>query len=318
MAKRILVTGSEGFVGRYLVPFLEAQGHVVIGCDRTLSEAAPNRIVIDMNDEDSIAHTVREAGVIDAVFHLAARTFVPEAMDDPIGVMETNFHGTIRLIEAMREHAPKARLLFVSSSEVYGPPQRLPMTEEHPLAPINPYALSKAAADHYCAYASRAQQLDIVRLRPFNHTGAGQSPVFVLSSFAQQVARMEAGIAEPILRVGNLEAARDFLHVYDVVRAYTAAVERCRPGEAYNICSGESVPLQRAVDTLVSLANIEVRVEVDPRRLRPVDVPEVRGSHKKFTDATGWHPEIPLRRILKDLLEYWRREIQAGKDTVKS
>lgn len=311
MSKRILVTGSEGFVGRYLVPFLEAQGHEVVGCDLVVPDGAVNRAAVDMNDGDSVTRVIREAGDVDAVFHLAARTFVPDAMADPLGVMDTNFQGTIRLIHTLKEHRPAARLLFVSSSEVYGPPQRLPVTEDHPLAPGNPYALSKTAADHYCAYASKALGLDIVRLRPFNHTGAGQSPAFVLSSFAQQVARMERGIDEPVLKVGNLEASRDFLHVNDVVRAYAFALDGCESGEAYNICSGEASPLQRAVDTLVSLAEIDVQVAVDPRRLRPVDVPEVRGSHQKFTDATTWQPEIPLRRMLKDLLEYWREQAAA-------
>ena len=310
MGKRVLVTGSEGFVGGVLCPYLEAQGHEVLGCDLRIPEDTTGRKALDINDPSSIRDALEWANP-DVVYHLAAVTFVPDAMRDPLGVMETNFHGTIRLITEMKARCPDARLLFVSTSEAYGAPQRLPVTEDHPLNPDNPYALSKASADHYCRYVVQSGELDIVRLRPFNHTGPGQSPDFVMPSFARQIAHMEAGKAEPVLRVGNLEAARDFLHVNDVVRAYSMALSGCEAGEAYNICSGEAMPIQRALDALVSLSEVEVQVEIDPLRLRPVDVPEVCSSHQKFTDATGWHPEIPLRRLLKDLLESWRAQVRA-------
>lgn len=306
MSGRVLVTGSCGFVGRQLSAYLEAQGYEVFGCDRIVSNAPGEHHICDITDGASIEETLQWALPLDFVVHLAAITFVPEALQSPTQVVDVNLQGTIRLVEALRTHAPRARLIFVGSSEVYGPPRFTPITEEHPLCPANPYAISKAAADQYCRFRSENDGMNIVRMRPFNHSGPGQSDRFVLSSFARQIAVIERGEGEPVLKVGDLGAARDFMHVGDVVRAYEAAFLRGRAGEAYNICSGASYRIGEALEALVELTKIEIRIEVDPERLRPIDVPELFGSHEKFTADTGWKPTIPFDKLLAELLDYWR------------
>lgn len=309
MSGRALITGAAGFVGRRLATHLRAQGWEVV-C--TGYPAPEEGLSCDFRDRDSVDSMVARAGEVTHVFHLAAITFVPQAEEDPALAMAVNLTGTIHLCEALRRIPNPPRLLFVGSSDAYGPPQSLPVTEEHPLNPGNAYAISKAAADHYCRRIGRPGVLDCIRLRPFNHTGPGQSDVFVLSSFARQIAAVEAGRQEPILRVGNLDAARDFLHVNDVLRAYELSALHAPPREAYNICSGHSVRIQEALDALLAMSGAAIEVQEDPARMRPSDVPEVRGSHDKLTAATGWRPEIPLETTLRDLLHYWRGELGAA------
>ena len=306
MSGRVLVTGSSGFVGLHLCTHLESRGYEVFGCDQVAAEGQPQHRVCDVTDAGSVEKIVRWAAPVDFVVHLAAVTFVPEATRSPAQVVEVNLLGTIRLIDALRTQAPKARLVFIGSSEIYGPPRATPVTEEHIFNPQNPYANSKAAADHYCRFRSQYDGMDIVRMRPFNHSGPGQSERFVLSSFARQIAEIEAGNREPAIKVGNLQASRDFMHVDDVVRAYASALEDGRPGEAYNICSGECHRIGDALESLVAMADVEISIEVDPARLRPIDVPEIRGSHEKFTRDTRWNPAKSFESLLADLLGYWR------------
>jgi GDP-4-dehydro-6-deoxy-D-mannose reductase len=301
MSNRALVTGAAGFVGGYLKAHLEASGWTVV-----TSDYGQGDIPCDFAEADDIVRLVEAAGEVSHVFHLAARTFVPDAMRDPCPTFDVNLEGTIHLEQAIRTHRPEARLIFISSGEVYGPPRQLPVDEDHPLNPGNPYAISKTAADQYCAFAAKAWKSDLIRVRPFNHSGAGQADNFVLSSFARQVAEAEAGKAEPVLKVGNLAAARDFSHVKDVVRAYEAIAREGEGGTAYNVCSGTATVIQEALDFLVDQSAVKVSVETDPDRMRPVDVPEVRGSHQRLTDQTGWQPDLGLEDVLMDLLYYWR------------
>lgn len=232
MSRRVLVTGSSGFVGTRLCTYLASRGDEVLGCDQVASEQDPGRRVCDITSASDVADTLRWASPVECIIHLAAITFVPEAAKNPALVHEVNLNGTIYLIDAMREHAPDARLLFVSTSEIYGPPQNLPIDESHPIAPQNAYAKSKAEADQYCRASFVSEGLDIVRMRPFNHSGPGQSDAFVLSSFARQVARIKSGAQEPVIHVGNIESARDFMHVDDVLRAYELALVKGEAGEA--------------------------------------------------------------------------------------
>lgn len=306
MTRRALITGAAGFVGQRLAAYLQGQGWDVIGSGYP---AAGGMIPCDIRDGASVARMVAEAGAVTHVFHLAAIAFVPEAERNPALAMEVNLNGTIHLCEALGQATNPPRLLFIGSSDAYGPPQSLPVTEVHPLAPANAYAISKAAADHYCAHVVRARGLDCVRLRPFNHTGPGQSEHFVLSSFARQIAAIEAGQHAPFVEVGNLDAARDFLHVDDVIRAYALAATDATAGEAYNICSGRAIRIQEALERLLAMSTVPIAVQQDSARLRPSDVPEVRGSHEKFTAATGWRPEIEFETLLRDLLAYWRGEL---------
>lgn len=312
MTRRVLVTGATGFAGQHLCRHLAKSGYDVFGGINDDQELPFPSRDFDLRDADSVRALVAWAAPIDAVAHLAAMTFVPHAVRGPEAVMDVNLLGTIRLLDAIRECAPETRILFVSSSEVYGRPERLPVDEEHPLRPGNPYAISKAAADAYCGYAAQADAANIVRVRPFNHSGPGQSDQFVLASFARQLAEMEAGARDPVLHVGNLEAARDFTHVADVVRAYEILLEHGESGGVYNVCSGESYRIQDALDALLGMTNLRVDVRVDPERLRPVDVPEIRGSHARLTSATGWAPAVSFERLLADLLDYWRARCQAA------
>ncbi len=260
----------------------------------------------DISDDAQVDALVRWAGPVTHVFHLAAVTFIPSSQAYPARTMDINLNGTIRLAETVRKRTPDARFLYIGSAAVYGIPRAIPIDEGHPLQPNEPYAISKAAADAYCEYLFRNYGMDAIRLRPFNHSGPGQSPQFVLSNFARQFARIEKGLAEPVLRVGNLDVARDFLHVNDVVRAYEAIALHGQAGEAYNVCSGDSWTIGSALESLQKLVKFDVQIEVDPERLRRVDIPEVRGSREKLSTATGWEPKATFETMLKDLLDYWR------------
>jgi GDP-4-dehydro-6-deoxy-D-mannose reductase len=306
MRRRILVTGAAGFVGRKLCAHLAQGGYQVLATDHASSTDFATYRGCDFSRPDDIADMMEWAGDVDGIFHLAAITFVPDAAADPDGVMRVNLEGTQYLVQAMRRSSPASRLIFVSSSEIYGAPQSLPVDETHPLNPNNPYAISKAAADDYCRHACETWGLDIVRMRPFNHSGPGQSDKFVLSSFARQVAEIEAGRGEPIMRVGNLDVARDFSHVDDIVRAYGLALEKGVSGAAYNLCSGQAHSVREALDYLIAQIDVDAAVEPDPARMRTVDIPEVRGSYAAFHADTGWEPEISFAQLLNDLLAYWR------------
>jgi len=237
---------------------------------------------------------------------LAAAASVASGLHAPGRFMRVNVEGTVTLCESLRAAMPDARLIFISSSEVYGIPVYLPVDEKHPVNPANPYAISKLAGEYCCHYMRAAHGLHTVVLRPFNHSGAGQRDEFVLSAFARQIVEIEKGLRAPVLEVGNLSAKRDFTHVQDMVRAYRLATQLDSEEDAFNLCSGASIAIGDALEQLRSLASAAFSVKPDPRRCRSLDVPEICGSAEKFHGLTGWRPEIPFRRILEDLLEYWR------------
>lgn len=307
---RVLITGAEGFVGGYLRARLSKAGMEVLAGTAAPLASHPASRAFDLVDESSVDALVKWAAPIHHVVHLAAITFVPDAARSPAHVMDVNLGGTIRLLDAVTRYSPGARVLFVGSSEAYGRPQSLPITESHPLNPLNPYAISKAAADHYCASLSANHSIAIVRARPFNHSGAGQSDAFALSSFARQIAEIEAGRRPPVLTTGNLDVARDFSHVADVVAAYALLLESGEPGDAYNVCSGQPVSLRVIVDRLLALSSAKIEVETDPERLRKTDVEKVFGSNDKISKTTGWRPQRDLATLLTDLLEYWRARVR--------
>jgi GDP-4-dehydro-6-deoxy-D-mannose reductase len=306
MKQRALVTGAEGFVGDYLSKHLQAESWDVIGSTLAHDEAHPERIVCDIRQADQVNALVQQAGAVTHVFHLAAVTYVPDASRDPSLAIDVNLGGTINVATALRDHAPDAHLIYIASGEVYGIPTTLPLNEDCPLNPANPYAITKTAADHFCAYLSSSNQLQVTRVRPFNHTGPGQPPNFVLPAFARQIARIEQGKQPPIIEVGNLDAKRDFLHVADVVRAYEKIATHGKPGEAYNICSGKSWSIRQALDDLLKLSDATIDIHIDQSRLRPSDIPDLCGSHDKLTQQTQWTPEIPFETLLAELLDYWR------------
>ena len=306
MGARALVTGAGGFVGAHLSRHLESEGWEVIRFIQDGPCDMERTVACDFTYPRMIAAVLHRLPCVTHVFHLAAISWVPGAAAKPTQTVESNLLGTMHLIEHIRRHSPEARFLHVGSGAVYGAPTELPVTEASPLAPATLYGITKAAADQYCACLHEADGFDVLRMRPFNHSGPGQSDAFVLSSFARQVALIEAGKREPVLTVGNLETARDFLHVEDVVRAYRLAAVSGQSGEAYNVCSGEAHQIGKALEALLAHARVDIEIRVDPERVRKVDVPMIYGSHAKFSAATGWAPSLPFDQILRDLLEYWR------------
>lgn len=309
---RVLVTGAAGFVGSWLVPALVAEGHAVFATGHP-GHAAPEDgmgaewVAMDVTSADSVSAAVERAAP-DAVFHLAGQASVGDSFRDPLGTWDVNATGTLRMAHAL----PKgARLLLVSSAEAYGsvPETEQPISEDRPVRPCNPYAASKAAAEMAALQAGESVGIQVVVARSFNHTGPGQDPRFALASFARQLALIRAGGAEPVLHVGNLSARRDLLDVRDVVRAYLTLMRDGKPGSVYNVCSGTARSMREAVDELVDLSGTRARIEVDPDRVRPVDVPLLLGDNARLR-GLGWAPAIPFRQMLAGLLEWQAERLQ--------
>lgn len=307
---RVLVTGAAGFAGTWLVRALLADGHSVVATSTdgvpapALADAGAEWAALDVTSGDSVAAAVDGARP-DQVYHLAGQASVAGSFSDPVGTWDVNATGTLRLASALPEGA---RLLLVSSAEAYGvvPDDEQPIGEDRPLRPCNPYAASKAAAE-FAALQSRA---GVVIARSFTHTGPGQDGRFAVASFARQLAQIRERGGEPVLRVGNLSARRDLLDVRDVVRAYATLMARGEPGQAYNVCSGRAVTMSDAVQELIGISGTDARLEVDPARARPVDIPLLCGDNARLR-ALGWAPEIPFRDTLADLLESHARALHA-------
>ena len=312
---RVLVTGIGGFVGPFLAGALRDAGHEVHGLVRKLP-AGPRLAAVglpvealhpgDLGDRDGVGRLM-DAVVPDAIVHLAGLSFVPAGETDPETTYRINLGGTLAVLAAIRAHAPRARLLAVSSGDVYGAmtEAEVPIDEATPFRPLTVYAASKAAADIAVAQWGRAYGLDVVRARPFNHTGPGQQPSFVCSALARQMAQVEAGRAD-VVRVGNLDPVRDFSDVRDIAAGYVALLERGRTGEAYNLCSGEGTSIADVVAILRTHAHVPIRLRIDPALRRANDLPRVIGTHGHATSDTGWHPTHQLTQSLGELLDYWR------------
>jgi GDP-4-dehydro-6-deoxy-D-mannose reductase len=314
--RRVLVTGVTGFAGSHLVDHLLAQGgYEIWGIQRWRSrteniEHFADRIALlecDLRDATNTFETIAKIKP-DWIFHLAAQSFVPTSWVAPSESLTTNVMAQVNIFEAVRRLGLKTRIQLACSSEEYGMvyPDEVPIKETNPLRPLSPYAVSKVAQDMLGYQYWMSWKVDSVRTRGFNHEGPRRGPVFVASDFAKQIADIEKGRKKPVLHVGNLEAQRDFTDVRDMVRGYVLALEKCEPGEVYNICSGKAWTIQKTLDYLLGLTTAKIEVQQEAARMRPSDVPILLGDNSKFVKATGWQPTIPFEQTLKDMLEYWR------------
>jgi GDP-4-dehydro-6-deoxy-D-mannose reductase len=322
---RIGITGVAGFVGRHLVRALAAEpgGELhggdrldgdAIGRDPGLGPLLASYRPLEVDDAGALAAWAREIRP-DAVVHLAAQASAADSLRDPAATYRVNALGTLHLLEAVRAEAPSAAVLVVGSADVYGsgaPGERL--REEAPLRPQNPYAVSKAAADALAELYARTYGLRVVRTRTFSHTGPGQRPRFALASFADQLARIDAGLLPPEVHVGNLDGVRDYGDVRDVVRAYERLLDRGEPGEVYNVCTGAGHSLNELLRRLVDLSGVRAEVVRDPERVRARDAGHLVGDPGRLTARTGWRPRIPMEQTLQDLYRDARERVRHEMD----
>jgi GDP-4-dehydro-6-deoxy-D-mannose reductase len=319
---RVLITGITGFVGSHVAEYALKAGAEVYGSIRWRSktdniehlQSQIHLIESDLRDLSSVQGLL-EAADPDYLIHLAAQSFVGASWHTPAETLYTNTVSQVNLLEAVRGRGKKPRFLVIGSSEEYGLvyEHELPVKETNPLRPLSPYAVSKVTQDLMGYQYFKSYGLTIVRARAFNHEGTRRGDVFVTSNFAKQIAQIEAGLREPVVSVGNLEARRDYSDVRDIVRGYWLLLERGAPGEVYNLCSGRSWAIREILDFFRHHASVSgITVREDPARLRPSDVPHLLGDASKIRAELGWQPEIPFEQTLLDTLEFWRRRIKAA------
>lgn len=305
----IWVTGGNGFTGRHLRRELRRRGHDVLSIDRATED--PDTVEIDLSDAEAV-RTEIEARRPGAIAHLAAQSSGRVSLDEPVETVRNNVSITQGLLEAIRalDDRARPRLLSIGSCEEYGfvaHPDELPLREDQPLRPSNPYAVSKAAQTLLCQQYRRTWGLPVLAVRAFTHTGPGQSDRFVFSSWARQIAAIEREGGR--LMVGNLAVSRDVSDVRDVARAYADLLDCPWPVDAVNVCSGRETSLEEALEVLRQASGTPIEVEVDPARLRPADVPRFVGDPSRLREMTGWVPSTPLKTTLHDLLEDWRARL---------
>lgn len=313
---RALITGITGFAGGHLAAHLLSRSDVeVYGVAHDLAhgidhlERPVSVLIADLRDPQVVEDLLLDLRP-HHIYHLAAQAYVPTAWRDPWDTFENNIRPELNILQFLVHKRLSARLLVVASNEIYGAPDRLPVNEKATLEPINPYGVSKVVQDLLARQYYLSHGIDVIRARAFNHVGPRQSPLFVAANFACQVAEAEAGLREPVVRVGNLQAERDFTDVVDVVRAYALLMEKGRSGEAYNIGSGRPRSVRSLLDNLLELSSAQVRVEQDPARMRPSDVPIVYSDTTKLRSETGWEQTVPFEESLRRVLTYWRQVVR--------
>ncbi|MBI4436605.1 MAG: GDP-mannose 4,6-dehydratase [Candidatus Omnitrophica bacterium] len=316
---KVLITGITGFVGSHLAEYLLTKKNVeVYGIERWRSKEdnilnIKEKIRLsycDLRDASSVHEIIRKIKP-ERIFHLAAQSFVLSSWMAPAETLTTNIIGELNLFEAVRELGLHPRIHIAGSSEEYGSvlEKELPVKETNPLRPLSPYGVSKVGQDLLAYQYHQSYGLYVVRTRAFNHTGPRRGEVFATSNFAKQIALIEKRRQEPVVKVGNLTSRRDFTDVRDVVKAYWLALEKGEKGEVYNICSGKDYTMRQVLNLLLQMAKVKPKIKQDPRRMRPSDVMRLLGDNTKFRKLTGWKPEIPFRKTLKDLLNYWRERV---------
>lgn len=316
---RALITGASGFAGSWLARACAAAGDDVVALSRrgivpagADGPGSISGVAVDLRDGDAVPSAFAAAEP-EVVYHLAALSSVGRSWEAPGQTLSENIATAVNVLEAVRRHAPDARVIWVSTCEVYGVPDELPLSESAAVHPANPYAVSKAGAEMLSEVYATAYGLDIVRARPFSHSGPGQRPIFLLSSLARQAAEgRRTGVKQLQIVTGNPDTRRDFTDVRDVVGAYRRLAEQA-PGGVYNVCSGHSLSAADQVRMLAEvIAPIEISHEVDPDRVRTHEVMDLRGDHARLTAATGWEPVIPLRQTMADTVAWWERELESG------
>lgn len=309
-----LIIGGAGFVGSYLAAHCMNNWHWKVAITKMDSESLelPGTDVYNLNLLDptqirEILNTVHP----DYIFHLAAQSSVALSWKKPGLTIDVNIKGSVNLLDAIRELDYKPRTLLIGSGEEYGHirPGETPINEDNTPRPGNIYAATKTCQNMIAKIYADAYQMDNIMVRAFNHIGPNQAPMFVVADFCKQAAEIEKGLREPVIRVGNLSAMRDFTDVRDVVRAYALLVQKGQAGETYNIGSGHAIATREILDQICAMTDHDIHVEVDPERLRPVDIPIIEADTRKLHAATGWQPEIPLSQTLKETLDYWRAKL---------
>lgn len=318
--KKILITGVTGFVGKYVAealvdsPDVEVHGTYFSEDGRTRLGDLERKLLlhkVDLTQKKEVESLIADI-LPDQIYNLAAQTSPSESMKDPEKTLSTNILSELYLFEALKEKKlENTRVLAIASAEVYGKvsSEDLPIDERTQFRPISPYAVSKIGTDFLALQYFLTHKLQIIRVRPFNHIGPGQQPKFVLPMFAKQIADIEKGLQEPVMKVGNLKARKDFSDVRDIVRAYVLLMEKGEAGEVYNIGAGKSISIQEMLDILLSLSEKEIKVEVDQSLVRPIDVEDMYADISKIKTATGWTPLISIEETMKDTLDYFRKVI---------
>jgi len=314
---KAFIIGAAGFVGKHLIDHLRDDRKWSISVSKLPHEQLDARDVemldLDILDSNAVIRALQSVDA-DYVFHLAAQSSVGFSWKEPGVTIDVNIKGTVNILEALREVEPPPRILLIGSGEEYGHvlPREIPIREDTILRPSNIYAATKACQSMLGKVYADAYGLDIIVARVFNHIGPGQSPAFVTSDFCKQVAEIEAGLREPVIRVGNLSARRDFTDVHDIVRAYGLLIEHGKKGEVYNVGSGKTVSIDELLQMIIKLARVKITVETDEGKFRPVDVPMIMPDIEKLQEVTGWRTVRSLDDTVAGVLEYWR-EITGGK-----
>ena len=308
---KALIIGGAGFVGKYLTRrLLEDKYEVVVTKMENEAIDAEGFEVADLDILDYLSvKALLESGTFSCIFHLAAQSSVALSWKNPQLTVDVNIKGALNVLDAMRETEYKGKAVLIGSGEEYGTIDvgEVPIAEKTVLRPGNIYAATKGCQNMLGTIYAKAYGLDIVLVRAFNHIGPGQSEVFVVSDFCKQIVEIEKGLREPILRVGNLEAKRDFTDVRDVVRAYEYLGRMGKAGETYNVGSGKAISIREILDAIIRLSGADVEVVVDENKLRPVDVPVIEADIGKISSMTGWKPEYDLETTITDTIKYWRK-----------
>ena len=295
--RTVLVTGAAGFAGSHLL-------------ERLPDAIGWSRRDVDLLDRDALRARIRELKP-SQIYHCAGAPHVAHSWANTTRPLASNVLATHHLLDAVRRAGHRCRVLIPGSAYIYGPSNEV-LTEDQPLQPANPYALSKLAQEQLGMRGMQEDGVEVVLTRSFNHTGPRQLPSFAAPAFARQLARIEAGLDAPVIYVGNLDARRDLTDVRDTVRAYQLLMERGRPGVPYNVCTGDGRSIRELLEGLRARVRVPVRIEVDPPRLRPNDTPIIVGSPERLRADTGWTPQIAFDRMLEDLLDYWRGQVRTA------